>query len=196
MRKILTRRAALRAGAAALTAAAVFGATTAANASSGGSYSEGGYTVYLDTQAHWITAEFSGMNVSVADNSTAAFHRVIQWYNDGGAEQKWYFDAVYRRQLRLRGLSAAQREQRPVPLDRRPGRRRAVPGGVRPRPAHRVVHARRLVPGQLVLQPLHRPVPGRVRLQLRARHELGPVVLERRGQPVVLRHQRRLLTKP
>ncbi|HXR72552.1 RICIN domain-containing protein [Actinocrinis sp.] len=96
MRNILTRRAALRASAAALTAAAVFGATTtAANASSGGSYSEGGYTVYLDTQAHWITPEFSGMNVSVADNSTAAFHRVIQWYNDGGAEQKWYFDAVY-----------------------------------------------------------------------------------------------------
>ncbi len=96
MTKILSRRAALRAGSAALAAAAVLGTTVgAANASTGGSYSAGGYTVDLDTQAHWITAEFDGMNVAVADNSTDPYHRIIQWYNDGGAEQKWYFDSVY-----------------------------------------------------------------------------------------------------
>lgn len=96
MRKFLTRRAALSVGATALTATAMLGASAgAATASTGGSYTSNGYTVYLDTQAHWITAEYTGMNVAVADNSLAAFHRVVQWYNDGGAEQKWYFDAVY-----------------------------------------------------------------------------------------------------
>lgn len=94
MTKILSRRTALRAGAAALTAAAALGAGVgAANAS--GSYTENGYTVYVDSQAHWITAEFDGMNVSVADGGTDDYHRIIQWYNDGGAEQKWYFDQVY-----------------------------------------------------------------------------------------------------
>lgn len=96
MTKFLSRRAALRAGAAAFAAATVLAATVgSASASSSGSYTEDGYTVYLDTQAHWITPEYDGMNVSVADSSTTAFHRVIQWYNDGGSEQKWYFDSVY-----------------------------------------------------------------------------------------------------
>lgn len=96
MRTFLSRRVALRAGAAALTTAALLGAGVgAAHASTGASYTQNGYTVYQSTQAKWITAEFDGMNVSVADNSTDAFHRVIQWYNDGGAEQKWYFDQVY-----------------------------------------------------------------------------------------------------
>lgn len=96
MTKILSRRAAMRAGTAALTAATVLGAGVgAANASSGGSYSENGYIVHTDSQAHWITAEFDGMNVAVADNGTDNYHRVVQWYNDGGAEQKWYFDQVY-----------------------------------------------------------------------------------------------------
>lgn len=105
MTKILSRRAALRAGAASLTAAAVLAAGIgAANASSGGSYSENGYVVYLDTQAHWITAEFDGMNVAVADNGTDNYHRVVQWYNDGGAEQKWYFDQVYDASYGFEGL--------------------------------------------------------------------------------------------
>ncbi|MBS2966525.1 RICIN domain-containing protein [Actinocrinis puniceicyclus] len=96
MRKILSGRGALRAGAAALTASAVLGASVgAAHASAGASYTSGGYTVYQSSQAKWITAEHDGMNVAVADNGTDAGHRVVQWYNDGGAEQKWYFDQVY-----------------------------------------------------------------------------------------------------
>jgi hypothetical protein len=94
MGNFLTRRA-VRAGVAALAAATMLGASVSAANASSSSYSEYGYTVYPDTQAHWITAEFSAMNVSVADSSTAAFHRVVQWYNDGTAEQKWYFDSVY-----------------------------------------------------------------------------------------------------
>lgn len=96
MRSILSRRAALRCGGAVLSAGIVLGfGATAANASSGPVYSEYGYTVYEGTQAKWITAEYDGMNVAVAEGSTAPGARVIQWYNDGGAEQKWYFDAVY-----------------------------------------------------------------------------------------------------
>lgn len=96
MRKILSGRGALRAGAAALTASAVLGAGVgAAHASASASYTSGGYTVYQSSQAKWITAEHDGMNVAVADNGTDAGHRVVQWYNDGGAEQKWYFDQVY-----------------------------------------------------------------------------------------------------
>ncbi len=92
---ILTRRA-VRACAIALTAAAAaLGGTAAAHASTGGSYWEDGYYVALDTQAHWITASYDGLNVAVADGSMYAGTRLIQWYNDGAAEQKWYFDQVY-----------------------------------------------------------------------------------------------------
>ncbi len=51
--------------------------------------------MYPSSQAKWIAAEHDGMNVSVADGSGDLYHRVIQWYNNGGAEQKWYFDEVY-----------------------------------------------------------------------------------------------------
>jgi len=96
MKSILSGRAALRCGGAVLAAGIVLGVgATAANASSGPVYSEGGYTVYEGTQAKWITAEYDGMNVAVAGGSTSVGARVIQWYNDGGSEQKWYFDAVY-----------------------------------------------------------------------------------------------------
>lgn len=92
---ILTRHAA-RACAIALTAAAAaLGGTAAAHASTGGSYSEDGFTVILDTQAHWITASYDGMNLGVANGSQYAGTRVIQWYIDSTAEQKWYFDQVY-----------------------------------------------------------------------------------------------------
>ena len=96
MKSILSGRAALRWGGAVLTAGIALGfAATTANASSGPVYSEGGYTVYEGTQAKWITAEYDGMNVAVPGGSGAVGTRIIQWYNNGGAEQKWYFDAVY-----------------------------------------------------------------------------------------------------
>lgn len=78
-----------RAAAASLLAGGLLAATaTAAHASSS-------ITVQYDSQAHWITATYDGMNLAVADASTAPGAPVIQWYNTGGAEQKWYFDAVY-----------------------------------------------------------------------------------------------------
>ncbi|GAB3147345.1 RICIN domain-containing protein [Amycolatopsis sp. NPDC004378] len=46
------------------------------------------------TQAYWITAGYDGLNVAVAGGSTGAGTRIIQWYNDGAAEQKWFFDTV------------------------------------------------------------------------------------------------------
>ena len=54
-----------------------------------------GNTLYRSWQAHWITASYDGMNLAVANNATWAGAPVIQWYNDGGTEQKWYFDQVY-----------------------------------------------------------------------------------------------------
>ncbi|HEV3173655.1 MAG TPA: RICIN domain-containing protein [Actinocrinis sp.] len=50
--------------------------------------------VSYGTTPYWIAASNSVMPVSVADASYDAGHRVIQWYNTGGDEQKWYFDGV------------------------------------------------------------------------------------------------------
>lgn len=74
--------------AAALVGALLTAAVPAAHAA-------GGNTVSRGSQAHWITASYDGLNVAVADGSTAAGTQLIQWYNDGAAEQKWYFDQVY-----------------------------------------------------------------------------------------------------
>lgn len=52
-------------------------------------------TVSRGTQAYWITAGYDALNVSVAGGSTSVGTRIIQWPNDGGAEQKWFFDGVY-----------------------------------------------------------------------------------------------------
>ncbi|MGD0244666.1 MAG: RICIN domain-containing protein [Streptosporangiaceae bacterium] len=58
-------------------------------------------TAYADTlsvtpgtQAYWISPGYDSLNISVAGGSTAFGTRIIQWPNDGGAEQKWFFDAV------------------------------------------------------------------------------------------------------
>src|SRR5262249_15613801 len=45
--------------------------------------------------AYWIAPVIDSMAVSVADASTTVRTRIIQWYNTGGNEQKWYFDGVY-----------------------------------------------------------------------------------------------------
>ncbi len=78
-----------RAAAVSLIAGGLLAATaTAAHASTSN-------TVYHDSQAHWITASYDGMNIAVSGGATWAGAPVIQWYNDGGTEQKWYFDQVY-----------------------------------------------------------------------------------------------------
>jgi hypothetical protein len=84
--RTLTRAAAVALAATGLAAAAGVSSAQAATGSN---------TVYYDSQAHWITASYTGMNVAVAEGATYAGARVVQWYNDGGTEQKWYFDQVY-----------------------------------------------------------------------------------------------------
>lgn len=53
-----------------------------------------GLTVTPGTTSYWIAPTPDSMAMSVADASTTAGARVIQWYNTGGNEQKWYFDGV------------------------------------------------------------------------------------------------------
>jgi ricin-type beta-trefoil lectin protein len=72
-------------GAAALMAVAGAGAAQAAT----------GLTVTPGSTAYWIAPTPDSMAMSVADASTTPGTRVIQWYNTGGNEQKWYFDGVY-----------------------------------------------------------------------------------------------------
>lgn len=78
-------------------AAAALGGSAAAHATigGGGSYAYGGYVVYLDDQAHYITASYDGMNVAIPQARTDLGVRAIQWYVNGGAEQKWFYDYVY-----------------------------------------------------------------------------------------------------
>ena len=78
-----------RAAAACLLAGGMLAATAAT------AHAATGNTVNYGSQAHWITASYDGMNLAVSGGSTSPGAPVIQWYNDGGTEQKWYFDAVY-----------------------------------------------------------------------------------------------------
>lgn len=96
VKNIVARRT-VRAAALALAAVAALGGTAAAHASAGGggSYAYGGYTVLLDDQAHYITASYDGMNVAIPSASQLIGTRAIQWYVNGGAEQKWFYDQVY-----------------------------------------------------------------------------------------------------
>lgn len=98
MKDILSHRAVLRAGVTVLFAGGLFAGTGAAAHASSTTY-----TVSQDTQAHWITAAYDGMNVAVADGATYWGAPVIQWYNTGGTEQKWYFDQVYDQNGSLQG---------------------------------------------------------------------------------------------
>jgi hypothetical protein len=88
--RLRTVRTATRAAAVALVAVGLL-----AGAGISSAQASTGNTVYRGSQAHWITASYDGMNLAVANNATWAGAPVIQWYNDGGTEQKWYFDQVY-----------------------------------------------------------------------------------------------------
>jgi len=70
-------------------------ATIGALAGAGAASASPGYTVSRGTTPYWIAPTIDSMAVSVADASTAPSTRIIQWYNTGGDEQKWYFDGVY-----------------------------------------------------------------------------------------------------
>ncbi|HEU5425380.1 MAG TPA: RICIN domain-containing protein [Actinocrinis sp.] len=80
-----------------LTAAAIaaVAATGTVVATAGGAHAAGpDYTVSYGSTPYWIASSTDSMPVSVADASYDYYHRVIQWYNTGGDEQKWYFDGV------------------------------------------------------------------------------------------------------
>ena len=82
-----------RFAAAAVAAAA---ALTGTVASAGAAHADAGYTVSRGSTPYWIASTIDSMAVSVADASTTVGQstRIIQWYNTGGDEQKWYFDGV------------------------------------------------------------------------------------------------------
>ncbi|HEV3169658.1 MAG TPA: RICIN domain-containing protein [Actinocrinis sp.] len=82
----LIRRGAAAFGVAALAAAGVVGlGATAANAAA----------VSPGTTAYWISPVYDSQEIAVAGGSGSIGTRLIQWYNDGGDEQKWYFDGIY-----------------------------------------------------------------------------------------------------
>ncbi|MFC0435971.1 RICIN domain-containing protein [Kutzneria buriramensis] len=82
------RRVAAGVIAAAATTLAAFGTVGTANAAPALSVSHG-------TTAYWIAPTPDSMAMAVADSETWPGAPVIQWYNTGGNEQKWYFDGVY-----------------------------------------------------------------------------------------------------
>ena len=74
------------------TIAAVLGLGVALS-SAVAAHADTAYVTY-GTQAYWITAGYDGLNVAVSNGSIYPGAPLIQWYNDGAAEQKWYFDQV------------------------------------------------------------------------------------------------------
>jgi hypothetical protein len=72
-------------------AAVIIGAVGGAGAANAAT----GYTVSQGTTSYWIAPTIDSMAVAVADASYTPGTRVLQWYNTGGNEQKWYFDGVY-----------------------------------------------------------------------------------------------------
>jgi len=85
---IIKRFAAAALATAALVCAGVTATTGVAAAGTGYAVSPGG-------TPYWIAAWSDSMPISVADASYEDGHRIIQWWNTGGDEQKWYFDSVY-----------------------------------------------------------------------------------------------------
>lgn len=69
-------------------------ATLGTIASAGAAHASTGYTISYGSTPYWIAPTIDSMAVSVADASGSPGTRVIQWYNTGGNEQKWYFDGV------------------------------------------------------------------------------------------------------
>jgi hypothetical protein len=67
-------------------------ALTAANTASADAT---GWTVSYGARPYFIDAETTSMVVAVSQASGSAGAPLIQWYNTGGSEQKWYLDAVF-----------------------------------------------------------------------------------------------------
>lgn len=65
----------------------------AVGAAAGAAQADTGYAISWSGQ-HLITASYDLLNVAVADGSTSAGGRVIQWPADGGSEQAWYFGTI------------------------------------------------------------------------------------------------------
>jgi len=89
--KIRTVRRRLAAAAIATVAAT---GTVAATAAGAHAATLPNYSVSQGQTPYWIAAATTYMAMSVADASSDNYHRVVQWYNTGGDEQKWYFDGV------------------------------------------------------------------------------------------------------
>jgi Ricin-type beta-trefoil lectin domain-like len=49
------------------------------------------YSIEWLTSQYWISPTYDAMNVAVSQGATYLGAPVIQWYNDGGSEQKWIF---------------------------------------------------------------------------------------------------------
>ena len=78
-----------------LAAAAVVGATIlSVGVTAGAAQASVGYIRTPGTTPYWIAASNSGMPIAVSGAANWAGAPIIQWYNTGGDEQKWYFDYV------------------------------------------------------------------------------------------------------
>jgi hypothetical protein len=78
------------------TAALAVAATTGTVvATAGAASADSTYTISYGSTPYWIAASTDSMPVSVSQASYTPGASVIQWYNTGGDEQKWYFDGVY-----------------------------------------------------------------------------------------------------
>lgn len=49
------------------------------------------YSIEWLNSQYWISPTYDAMNVAVSQGATYLGAPVIQWYNDGGSEQKWIF---------------------------------------------------------------------------------------------------------
>jgi Ricin-type beta-trefoil lectin domain-like len=78
-----------------IAAVIVTGATVlSVGVSAGAAHAASADIVTPGNTPYWIAASNTGMPISVADAATWSGARIIQWYNDGGAEQEWYFDNI------------------------------------------------------------------------------------------------------
>jgi hypothetical protein len=80
--------------AARIATAAVLGGAALAGAGSAHADSTGYSIDWLGTQ-YWIVPTYDLLNVAVSQGSYSVGAQIIQWYNDGGSEQKWVFGDVF-----------------------------------------------------------------------------------------------------
>ncbi|WP_042370951.1 RICIN domain-containing protein [Streptacidiphilus neutrinimicus] len=86
-----------------VSAALTVAAAAAAIALGPGAGAANASTSYGSTP-YWIAPVYDSQEIAVADSSGSVGARLIQWYNDGGNEQKWYFDGVYNAQGQYQGF--------------------------------------------------------------------------------------------